>query len=198
MTSARPKFSLLGGLALAVLACAGSGTSSEPTPVRTLGFLTDYDQLAPGRGTQARLIFIDFTVDFSAYQRVIVEPVVAWNGGADEERLAASFDAALREELGAEFDLVEVMGPGTLRVRCAVAMKDGSLLGVEVEILDAVLGARLAAAVDERPVSRVDHDRARAQQASELARWAGAIRGRLAALRSFDTAQGARGDEQTP
>ena len=75
-------------------------------------------------------------------------------------------------------------------------MKTSSLLGVEVEILDAVSGVRLVAAVDERSVSGVDHERARAQQEAELARWAGLIRTRLAAFRSFDAAHRARGEDE--
>jgi len=185
----------LGGvLSIVGLACAGSGPS--PATLQTLGFLEDYEQLAPGRGDQARLIFIDFAADFSLYEQVIVDRVVAWQGGAQEKRLAARFDAALREQLATEFDVVEASGPGTLRLRCAVAMKTSSLLGVEVEILDAVSGARLVAAVDERSVSGVDHERARAQQEAELARWAGVIRTRLAAFRSFDAAHRARGEDE--
>jgi hypothetical protein len=183
-----------GALSIVALACAGSGSS--PATLQTLGFLEDYDQLEPGRADQARLLFIDFAADFSPYERVIVDRVVAWQGGAQEERLAASFDVALREQLAMEFDVVEAPGSGTLRLRCAVAMKTPSLLGVEVEILDAVSGVRLVAAVDERSVSGIDHARARAQQEVELARWAGVIRTRLAAFRSFDAAHRARGEDE--
>jgi len=183
-----------GALSIVALACAGSGPS--PATLQTLGFLEDYDQLEPGRADQARLLFIDFAADFAPYERVIVDRVVAWQGGAQEERLAASFDVALREQLAMEFDVVEAPGSGTLRLRCAVAMKTPSLLGVEVEILDAVSGVRLVAAVDERSVSGIDHARARAQQEAELARWAGVIRTRLAAFRSFDAAHHARGEDE--
>ncbi len=187
----------LGGvLSILGLACAGSGPS--PATLQTLGFLEDYDQLAPGRAGQARLLFIDYAADFSPYERVIVDRVVAWQGGTQEKRLAGSFEAALREQLATEFDVVEAPEPGTLRLRCAVAMKTSSLLGVEVEILDAISGARLVAAVDERYVSGVDHERARAQQEAELARWAGVIRTRLAAFRSFDAAHRARGEDEAP
>ncbi len=187
----------LGGvLSILGLACAGSGPS--PATLQTLGFLEDYDQLAPGRAGQARLLFIDYAADFSPYERVIVDRVVAWQGGTQEKRLAGSFESALREQLATEFDVVEAPGPGTLRLRCAVAMKTSSLLGVEVEILDAISGARLVAAVDERSVSGVDHERARAQQEAELARWAGVIRTRLAAFRSFDAAHRARGEDEAP
>jgi hypothetical protein len=176
------------------LAC----TTSSParTAVQTLGFLEDYDQLGPGREGQARLLFIDDTANFSIYERLIVDRVVAWRGGAQEESLASSFDAALREQLATEFDLVEAPGPATLRLRSAIAMKTPSLLGVEVELLDAASGARLVAAVNDSPISGVDHERARAQQKAELVRLAGVIRSRLAAFRSFDAEQRARGEEE--
>ncbi len=199
MTFVSPRLWLLAlGIASAIagLACAGSAPRSAT--VQTLGFLEDYDQLARGGPDQARLLFIDHAADFSAYERMIVDRVVAWHNSSQEERLALSFDAALREQLATEFDLVEAPRPGTLRLRSALVMKTSSLLGIEVELLDAVSGARLVAAVDERPVSGADHERARAQQEAELARWAGVIRTRLAAFRSFDSAQRARGDEETP
>ena len=198
MASALRRLRLLSvGIAFALLgACAGpeSATAPPKASVQTLGFLESYAQLEPGRAGQARLLFIDYAVDFSGFERMIVDPVVAWQGGEREERLAQSFEAALREQLAGEFDLVETAQPGTLRLRSAVAMKTPSLLGIEVEVLDAASGARLVAAVDERPVSGVDHDRARAQREAELARWAGVIRTRLAAFRSFDAAQRDRGD----
>lgn len=195
--SPRPRLLVLViAIAVACLACAGSEPRSAT--VQTLGFLEGYDQLERGGPDQARLVFIDLGADFSVYERMIVDRVVAWHKAPQEERLALSFDAALREQLATEFDLVEAPQPGTLRLRSALAMKTSSLLGVEVELLDAVSGARLIAAVDERPVSGADHERARARQEAELLRWAGVIRTRLAAFRSFDSAQRARGDEETP
>jgi hypothetical protein len=179
-----------------VVGCAGPRPQSAT--VQIMGFLADYDQLEPGAEGRARLVFIDGEADFSAYERIIVDPVVAWQHTAREERLAVSFDAALRDQLATEFDLVKTPQPGSLRLRSALAMKTPTLLGVEVELLDAVSGARLIAAVDEHPVSGVDHERARSQQEAELARWAGVIRTRLAAFRSFDAAQRARGDDETP
>ena len=74
-------------------------------------------------------------------------------------------------------------------------MKAPSLLGIEIEVLDAASDARLVAAVDERRVSGVAHDRARAQREVELTRWAEVIRDRLATFRSFDAAQRARGED---
>ncbi len=203
MTSALRRLRLAAvGVALAMLglACAGfePSTSSQPTPVQTLGFLERYDELAPGRAGQARLIFSDSAVDFSRIERMIIDPVVAWHGREHEEHLARSFGVALREQLATEFDLVESPQAGTLRLRSALAMKTPSLLGIEVELLDATSGTRVVAAVDERPVSGVDHERARAQREAELRRWAGVIRSRLAAFRSFDAAQRIRGEEEAP
>jgi hypothetical protein len=191
---------LASGVALATLAlgCSGPAASRPQAEVQTLGFLETYEELAPGRTGQARLLFIDFEADFSGYERMIVAPVVAWEGGDREKRLAGAFDAALREQLATEFDLVDTAQAGTLRLRSAVAMKTPSLLGIEVEVLDTASGTRLVAAVDERPVSGVDHERAQAQRDAELARWAGIIRTRLAALRSFDAAQRARSEEDAP
>ena len=122
------------GLALGVvvaivgIACATSEPATDPG--ETLGFLENYEQLAPGRAHEARLLFIDDEADFSTYERAIVDPVIAWHGGEQEEGLARVLDGALREELAAEFDLVEAPQPGTLRLRSALAMKSSSLLAI--------------------------------------------------------------------
>jgi len=184
------------GIGLAVVGLACASPPAVTPPVQTMGFLDGYSQLEPGRADQARLIFIDYAVDFSVYQRVVVDRVVAWRGGETEERLAESFDTALRDELATEFKLVDGPQAGTLRLRAAVALNSPSVLGIEVELLDAVSGARVAAAVDERTIPSVDHERARVQQNAELVSWAGVVRTRLAALRSFDAAQRARSREE--
>jgi hypothetical protein len=183
-------------LVMTALACASTDGPSHTQ--QTLGFLESYDQLEPGRAGQARLIFIDADADFSGYQRMIVDPVVALGEGEQEPGLAQDFDAALREHLATEFELVDAAAPGTLRLRAGLAMKTSVVLGVEVEILDAVSGARLIAAVDDRRVSRVEHGRARTRLEIELKRWAGLIRTRLAAFRDFDAAQRARGEAPEP
>ena len=178
------------GLAALDVAAAGVDHHIEQF-IGAIDILGDHQKFA---GPQA--VFLSPLLDVGP--KAIQVSGVQRKGGEPEEHLARSFDAALREELATEFDLVETAQGGTLRLRSAVAMKTPSLLGIEVELLDAVSGKRVVAAVDERPVSGVDHERARAQRDAELARWAGVIRTRLAAFRSFDAAQRDRGEEEAP
>ncbi len=72
----RPSTNALVTLVALLVGCAGA----KPL---TTGFLGDYSQLKPGRGDQARLIYIDRDANFARYESVIVDRVVAW-GGADE------------------------------------------------------------------------------------------------------------------
>ena len=173
----RPSTNALVTLLALLVGCA----AAKP---QTTGFLGDYSQLKPGRGDQARLIYIDRDANFGRYESVIVDRVVAW-GGADElQPLADHFDAALRRQLQLDFALAREPRPGTMRLRAAVALTGDSRLSVEVEILDATSGERLIAAVDERRVAG-----ARSEAASaDLDAWADVIRERLSSFRRFDAA----------
>ena len=75
---------------LLVLACAGGPDGSDSVgsgwAFAPSGFLGDYAEPRPGRGTQARLGYVDPAVDFSGYTQVIIEPVVVWE--SNEARFA--------------------------------------------------------------------------------------------------------------
>ncbi len=170
------------GLLAAALAC------SDPTPVAPSGFLERFDELQPGRGDQARLVYIDTAADFSAYEKIWVDPVVAWSEGAPPaalETLADHFDTELRSELAREFELVEGAGPGTLRLRAAVTGVSESGASVELEILDAERGRRLVAVADARGAEVAGESEATTPE-RVIAFWAQRARVRLAAFRSFD------------
>ena len=178
-----------------ITACGG-----DPVGVETSGFLGDTSQLEPGRGDQAQLVYIDPEADFSGYQRVLVDPVVVWEGTAGSkaapeelQALAADLGTALREQLALEFELVESAAPGTLRIRTALTSVRVSGASVEMEILDAASGARLVAVADARDeaggTGGAVHDWAGAGEAFDF--WAERARVRLAAFRSFDAAEAA-------
>jgi hypothetical protein len=197
----------LRGLAAAIgllllLGCAtGSGDS---------GFLGDYSALQPGARGGARLVYLDAGVDFSGYERVIVEPVVVWKSdearfagvpAAQREALAREFEAELERALGEEFQVVEAPGPGTLRVRnaltAAIAGSGASdprqlqYVEVELELLDAVTNERLAAAVDSKGSNPSrPHEPPHVVEAGAAFRdWAERLAVRLAALRAVDRHQ---------
>lgn len=221
------------GVCLLILASAcASGTPESnaaieaPVPARTiqgndgleiqtLGFLDDYEQLAPGHKDQASLIFIDAATDFSTYSAIVVEPVVAralskGDPTVATQELAKDLDAALRRELAHEFELVEQPRAGALRMRAALASKQDSRLVLEVELLDGATAARVVAAVDDRRLgglhnmSEGSHNMAEGSHtvaegsASQIDAWARRIRDRLVTFRHIDAAWRARQAGQAP
>jgi len=195
-------------LALVRLPLAGCGPSDEaPT---ASGFLGDDSQLRPGRVDQAELLYIDPEADFSAYENVILDPVVVWRAeGAgfsgispgELESLALDLGSSMRDELGREFQMVDRPATGTLRLRIGIvelwrtSASDGpdsvERLSIEVEVLDAVSGRRLIAVRDSRggggEARRSIGERTDVRAAFH--EWASLARDRLATFRDFDSAR---------
>lgn len=189
-----------------LLGCAAGSEPPEPlaggASFPPSGFLGDYSALRPGGGSRARLVFLDTAVDFSGYERVIIEPVAVWKSdearfagvpSSQREALAREFEAELERAFGELFDVREGKpGPDTLRLRgaltAAIADSESSDPGlryieVELELRDAVTNARLAAAVDSKgPPQVVD-------AGSAFRDWAERVAVRVAALRDFDRQQ---------
>ena len=176
-------------MALALFVCATTVTAQQ---VRDSSFLKDESRLKPGRGNQARLIYINPETDFSRYNKAIIDRVALWfrdenaGGGithAEQQHLAGYFTAALRHQLQLEFHPIEKAGPGALRVRAAITRLSKSGAAVAIEVVDAVSGNRLAAIKDAREadaggsIERVFD--AWAERASE----------RLGAFHRFDAAE---------
>jgi len=177
-----------GAVAFGLLVCATTATAQE---VRDTSFLKNESQLQPGRANQARLVYIDPEVDFSRYDKMVVDRVALWfrdenaDGGielAEQQHLAGYFTAALRHQLQLEFHPVEKAQPGALRVRAAITRLSKSGTSVAIEVVDAVSGSRLAAAKDARE----------ADAGGSLERlfdaWAERVSERLGAFRRFDAA----------
>jgi hypothetical protein len=178
------------GLAMVLALVLASACESRGPEIETLGFLEDYTQLTPGRPGQASLIYIDEQVDFSAYDAILVEPVVAWAKPDGEpavatQQLAKDLDEDLRRELAHEFELIDRPRAGSLRLRAALASEAGSHLVLEVELLDATSKERVVAAVDRRELEA-------AESVDQTDAWAVLIRNRLASFRQFDAATRAR------
>ena len=145
-----------GVLAHGLFVCAAAATAQE---ARDTSFLKNEAQLQPGRGSQAQLVYINPETDFSRYDKVVVDRVALWfrdenaDGGiepTEQQHLAGYFTAALRHQLRLEFHPVEKAQPGTLRVRAAITRLSKSGVSMSIEVIDAVSGARLAAAKDAR------------------------------------------------
>ncbi len=93
------------------------------------GFLEDYARLDTPRRAGAAVTYHNPAVRWSAYDKVLLEPVTIWRSGtgsleaipaADLARLAVDLDAAVRRRLAESFLLVATPGQGVMRIRLAV------------------------------------------------------------------------------
>ena len=201
---------------LLLLACARGPEREDSLPAAASfapsGFLGDYSALRPGAGGKARLVFLDPSVDFSGYDRVIIEPVVVWQSSearfagvakSEREALAREFETELERAFGALFVVREGdPGPDTLRVRAALTAaivpsesadpRRLQYVEAELELLDAVTNERLAAAVDSKGATVSDARGAPqvVETGAVFEAWAEGSAVRVAALRDVDRQQG--------
>ncbi len=114
---------------LALLVAVACGPRHPPRTFETSGFLDDYSLLRPGGHDDVALVYRDPTVDWTAYDKVLLEPVTLWRSGkksldpvpeGDLLRLVDDLEAAVRRRLGAGFTFVDKPGPGVMRIRLAI------------------------------------------------------------------------------
>ncbi len=118
-------------LALALL-LGGCATTRQTRSVEKSGFLGDYAQLHPGEDGEAQLVYRRPDVDWSGYEGILLESIELWKTGPDSiseengQQLANYFYLALHERLSKDFRLVQVPGPGVLRLRAALTETRGA------------------------------------------------------------------------
>ncbi|MCZ6678103.1 MAG: DUF3313 domain-containing protein [Candidatus Poribacteria bacterium] len=118
---------------LLLVSCASQSPMGESTvrvdEVKKSGFLEDYSILKQGGEGEASLVYWDQNTNFSAYDKVIVDPVTVWLGAGsnlnnvspkERQQLANEFHAAIVKKLGEDYRIVKEAGPGTMRVRVAL------------------------------------------------------------------------------
>lgn len=155
---------------------SGCGTTS--TPART-GFLSDYSQLKEVSPTSFR--FVAPTETARQYSSFIIDPVktVAYEEKAGDPaigELAEYFRTRLTETLAPDFPVVARPGQNVARIRVAItdvkasawylnlhpaSKLTGAGLGeasMELEIVDSVSGAQIAALVETQRGSRLELD----------------------------------------
>jgi hypothetical protein len=140
----------------ALLVVAAAGCSSAP---HGSGFLGDTSQLTASPNHPGTWRWVKPGLDLRSYDKLMIDPVdlrlkstsVANSLHAESrERYAAEFTEALRGKIAPYYDVVDVPGPNTLRVRLALTdmlireegIEDSSFEG---EMLDAQSGERLSA-----------------------------------------------------
>lgn len=83
-------------------------------------------KLTPGGAGQSYLRYVNSGARWSQYRKVIVDPVVIISSTesqitpAAQQHLANYFDAALKERLGARFQLTDQPGAGVMRIQVAL------------------------------------------------------------------------------
>ena len=126
------------------------------------GFLSNYSQLGPDiTRHDAAAVYVDPVVDFKKYDSLMVDPVTVYPGtsGISQEKqteLGSYLRRAFVAELGRDYEIVDVAGPTTMRLRAALAGVADPAAGtglkafvkttqIEAELLDSSSDSRLAA-----------------------------------------------------
>jgi hypothetical protein len=120
---------LVAGCVLLVSIPVISATTEQDRGVTESGFLKDYSVLRPGGEGEAAFRYIKPGVAFSAYDKVLIEPVTIWAASEDSLKDVSEDDrsmivdylhTALVKRLGEKVSVVDEPGPGVLRLRAAI------------------------------------------------------------------------------
>ncbi|MFN8628280.1 MAG: DUF3313 domain-containing protein [Candidatus Binatia bacterium] len=129
---------LAGGLLLLLGGCSAT-TEAPLSSTRQSGFLGDYSRLQPGdpKKGDALLRWIDGTAQWRQYNKVMIDPVTYWSDEKsklkpdDQEALVTYFRGALEKQFAeVGFQVVDVSGPGVLRLQVALTEADSSTAGL--------------------------------------------------------------------
>ena len=133
---------------LLVLVVGGCAHRHAAPPAEMSGFLDDYALLREGGPNDSALVYRAPDANWSAYDKVLLEPVTLWRSGRkslepvpqeDLLRLVTDFQSAVRKGLGEGFRVVDQAGPGVMRIRLAIT-DAGS--GVDPSTLAATVDGR--------------------------------------------------------
>jgi hypothetical protein len=130
---------ILSGISVLAL-CACATTQQAPlaqvTASPTSGMLTDMNQLTPGGPGQASLRYVNPSVDWKSYTKIIIEPVTFWGGSttdastATQQMLCDYLYNALNEKLAGSLQIVTEPGPNTMVSKIALTDVTASTPGL--------------------------------------------------------------------
>ena len=107
--------------ALVLTACA---TTQKTRSAKASGFLRETGELRKGEGKEAQFIYINPKTDFSAYDKVLIEPITVWAKASnslakvskqDLQELVNHLHVALTTQLKRDYTIVNRAGPGARR-----------------------------------------------------------------------------------
>ena len=119
---------MLAACAMALL--AGCAASEQARDVQTSGFLgSDYALLREGEEGEALQVYRNPNADWAAYDKIKLDPVTIWAdqdsafedfSAEDQQTLANAFYTAIHQELSQDYEMVDELGPGVLRIQAAL------------------------------------------------------------------------------
>lgn len=118
----------------------------------TSGFLGDYSMLQEGEKGEAQLIYINPDADFTAYNKVMVDPVAVLcskDSKVPQEELnnlASHLHYKVIAKLDEDYDIVQTPGPGVMRISAALTEAKKSKVGLDV-VTSIVPQARLMSGI---------------------------------------------------
>ena len=111
---------------------AGCATGGQARKTEASGFLGESKSLLkPGKpgAEEELLVYRNPVTNWSGYKRILLEPVQIWSNPKwklsteerkDLQKLVDSFQATLQEKLSKDYELVDRLGPGVMRVQIAL------------------------------------------------------------------------------
>src|SRR6266478_9024280 len=125
---------------LLVLVVGGCAHRHAAPPAEMSGFLDDYALLREGGPNDSALVYRAPDANWSAYDKVLLEPVTLWRSGRkslepvpqeDLLRLVSDFQSAVRTGLGEGFRIVYQAGSGVMRIRLSFTDGRSSVPGLQ-------------------------------------------------------------------
>lgn len=119
---------------------AGCAPTRQARYVDKSGFLGDYSMLREGKSGEALLIYRNPKANWSAYNKIMLDPVTVWVGKdsdmedvgpEDRQRLANDLWSKLKGELEKDYQIVHKAGPDVMRIQAAITEAETSTLGLD-------------------------------------------------------------------
>ncbi len=129
----------------------GCRSTYQARSVKPTGFLGDYSQLRAGKADETLLTYVNPSVEFRKYDKVMFDPVRIYATSSrsmarlpkeDLQRIVNYFDAAAWVHLKKNFTLVSEPGPGVMRIRAAITEAKGA--NVVLDTISTVIPVGLA------------------------------------------------------
>ena len=125
----------------AIAAVAAGCAASKAAPISSTtqsGFLGDYSRLQPGskEKDQVLLRYLNPAAQWQQYTKVMIDPVTFWGDEKskvkpdDQKALTTYFRASLEKQFGQFFQVVDVAGPGVMRLQTALTDLESSTPGL--------------------------------------------------------------------